>query len=191
MSRPINEILSGFSFDENGVWCSSFENFSQEGEIKLREKVAAKVYNDYISEVAKHHSVQVMDFEVRQALRTVPKNGVIVDVGGCWGWHWRNLNKQRPDIQLVIVDFLKANLRHAQYILGSIINKSIHLVHGDATQLSFPDNSLRSAKAKQVFPDPILPIIKFKEFRLIYISILLRTFILIYSFSFLLFLLIY
>ena len=141
MSRPINEILSGFSPDENGVWCSSFENFSQEGEVKLREKVAAKVYNDYIGEVANHHSVLVMDYEVRRALRKVPKNGVIVDVGGCWGWHWRNLNKQRPDVQVVIVDLVKANFRHTQNILSSAVNKSIQLVHGNATQLSFPDNS--------------------------------------------------
>ena len=42
---------------------------------------------------------------------------------------------------MVIVDFVKQNLIHAQNILGPVINKSIHLVHGDATKLPFPDSS--------------------------------------------------
>ena len=82
MSRQIDEILSGLSSNEEGLWCSFFENISQEEEVNLREKVAAKVYEDYLGEVANHHSVEVMDFEVRRALKLVPKNGVIVDVGG-------------------------------------------------------------------------------------------------------------
>ena len=57
MSRQINEILSGLSQDENGVWYSSFENTSQQKEIQLRKKVAAKIYDDYLDEVANHHSV--------------------------------------------------------------------------------------------------------------------------------------
>ena len=157
MSRQINEILSGLSQDTNGVWCSSsFENTSQEGEVELREKVAAKVYNDYIGEVCNHHSVEVMDYEVRRVLQQVPKNGVIIDVGGCWGWHWRNLHKQRPDVQVVIVDLVKANFRHAQNILSSAVNKSIQLVHSDATQLPFPDNSFDlywSVQTLQHIPD--------------------------------------
>ena len=80
MSRQINNILSGLSSDENGIWCSPFINTSQEREVELREKVAAKLYNDYIGEVANHHSVEVMDHEVRQAIKQIPKNSVIVDV---------------------------------------------------------------------------------------------------------------
>lgn len=141
MLQEINDILSGLSRDENGVWCSSFENISQQEEIQIRAKVAAKVYDNYMDEISDHHSVEVMDYEVRRVLKIVPENGIVVDVGGCWGWHWRNLYKQRPDVQVVIVDFVKQNLLHAQNILGSVINKSIHLVHGDATKLPFPEGS--------------------------------------------------
>ena len=156
MSRQINEILSGLSQDENGVWYSSFENTSQQKEIRLRKKVAAKIYDDYLDEVANHHSVEVMDYEVRRALQQLPKNGVIVDVGGCWGWHWRNLCRQRPDVQVVIMDFVKENLLHAQNVLGLTVNKSIHLVHGDATQCTFPDGSFDlywSQQTLQYVPD--------------------------------------
>ena len=156
MSRQINEILSGLSQDENGVWYSSFENTSQQKEIRLRKKVAAKIYDDYLDEVANHHSVEVMDYEVKRALQQLPENGVIVDVGGCWGWHWRNLCWQRPDVQVVIMDFVKENLLHAQNVLGLTVNKSIHLVHGDATQCPFPDDSFDlywSVQALQHVPD--------------------------------------
>ena len=156
MSRQINEILSGLSQDENGVWYSSFENTSQQKEIRMRKKVAAKIYDDYLDEVANHHSVEVMDYEVKRALQQLPENGVIVDVGGCWGWHWRNLCWQRPDVQVVIMDFVKENLLHAQNVLGLNINKSIHLVHGDATQCPFPDDSFDlywSVQTLQHVPD--------------------------------------
>ena len=48
MSLKINQILAGLSTDENGVWCSELKNSSQQEEIKLREKVAAKIYDNYI-----------------------------------------------------------------------------------------------------------------------------------------------
>ena len=37
MLQQINEIFSGLSQDENGVWECSFENTSQEREILLRD----------------------------------------------------------------------------------------------------------------------------------------------------------
>ena len=156
MLREINEILSGLPRDENGVWCSLFENISQKDEIQIREKVATKVYDNYMDEIANHHSVEVMDYEVRRALKMVPENGIVIDVGGCFGWHWRSIYKQRPDVQVVIVDFVKQNLIHAQNILGPVINKSIHLVHGDATKLPFPDSSFDlywSVQALQHIPE--------------------------------------
>ena len=141
MPAKIDRILSGLTLDEDGIRCSTFENTSQQLEIELREAVANKKYNNYLEEIANHHSVEVMDYEVRRILRQVPIDGVIIDVGGCWGWHWRKLSQLRPDVQLVIVDFVKANLQHAHSILGETVCKSIHLVHGDATQLPFPDSS--------------------------------------------------
>ena len=63
----------------------------------------------------------------------------IIDVGGCWGWHWRNISKVRPDIKIFIVDFVKGNLYHAKNILKGDINQNVFLIHGDANDLIFDD----------------------------------------------------
>ncbi|OUT51342.1 MAG: hypothetical protein CBB68_06400 [Rhodospirillaceae bacterium TMED8] len=82
-----------------------------------------------------------MDHEVRRFVDSIPARGIICDVGGCWGWHWRNLHEYRPDITVVIVDLIRSNLHHAKKFLKEQINKNIWLVHGDATKLNFKDNS--------------------------------------------------
>ena len=56
----------------------------------------------------------------------------------------------------MIVNLVKANFRHTQNILSSAVNKSIQLVHGDATQLPFPDHSFDlywSVQTLQHIPD--------------------------------------
>ena len=42
MSRQIDEILSGLSSNEEGLWCSFFENISQEEEVNLYIKPFGK-----------------------------------------------------------------------------------------------------------------------------------------------------
>src|ERR1019366_9213197 len=71
-------------------------------------------------------------------LNGIAKNGLVVDVGGCWGWHWRRLNVSRPDVTVFIVDFVRQNLVHASNILGEKIGRNVFLVHGEATQLKVP-----------------------------------------------------
>ena len=78
-----------------------------------------------------------MDYEVLRFLQAIPRDGIILDVGGCWGWHWRKIQQQRPDVSIVIVDFVRSNLLHAQNMLGDLIGKNIILVHADATALAF------------------------------------------------------
>lgn len=90
-------------------------------------------------DIAKHHSVSVMDHEVGRFLDNMAHNVIILDAGGCWGWHWRKLLKQRPDVCVVIVDFLRINLHHAQNILGALAGTRIALVRADAASLPFPD----------------------------------------------------
>jgi ubiquinone/menaquinone biosynthesis C-methylase UbiE len=51
------------------------------------------------------------------------------------------MNYVRPDVFVFIVDFVRGNLIHAKNVLGSQINKNIFLVHGDATDLIFYDNT--------------------------------------------------
>ena len=83
-----------------------------------------------------------MDKKVNNFFRKIPKNRLVIDVGGCWGWHWRNISKLIPDVKIVIVDFIKSNLRHAQkYLKKYDASENIYLAHGDATNLSFKDNT--------------------------------------------------
>ena len=113
----------------------------QETEKNLRENVASKKYSNYLDTLSKHHSIPVMDAEVERFLKGIPKNGWILDIGGCWGWHWRRINDTRPDITVFILDFVRKNLFHAKVILGNCLNNNIFLVHGDGTSLKFEENT--------------------------------------------------
>jgi ubiquinone/menaquinone biosynthesis C-methylase UbiE len=81
-----------------------------------------------------------MDKEVLLFLELIPINGIIIDVGGCWGWHWRNLHKIRPDVKVFIIDFVRNNLIHAKNVLKDSVNENIFLIHGDATDLIFDND---------------------------------------------------
>ena len=137
----IEKILSKLQLGQDGIYSYEFKNIEQNVEIKLRESVASHAYQDYLHEISKHHSVPVMDREVKLFLNSIPQNGIIIDVGGGWGWHWRLVKNIRPDVIVIIVDFVRSNLIHAKNVLGDYINKHIFLVHGDATSLIFDDNT--------------------------------------------------
>jgi ubiquinone/menaquinone biosynthesis C-methylase UbiE len=122
----------------------AFNNTEQKSELLLRQNVAEKVYADHLKEISQHHSIEVMDFEVDRFLRGLPKNAKIIDVGGCWAWHWRKIDIQRPDVQVVVVDFVRENLLQAHKLVEKLLNKQIFLVHADATDLPFKDNSFEA-----------------------------------------------
>jgi ubiquinone/menaquinone biosynthesis C-methylase UbiE len=115
------------------------ETDTQGVELELRKRVAAAHYDDYLGELAKSHSIPVMDHEVDRFLATMPENALVLDVGGCWGWHWRRIADTRPDVGVLIIDFVRANLLHAQRVLGSMVGKQVVLVHADALLLPFVD----------------------------------------------------
>ena len=133
----LQEILDKLILDDDGIYSYAFNNTDQKDEIKTRISVADEVYDDYLSVLSQHHSIPVMDKEVRLFCDKMPENARIIDVGGCWGWHWRDVSKIRPDIKIFIVDFIKGNLHHAKNILKEDINQSVFLIHGDATDLIF------------------------------------------------------
>lgn len=108
---------------------------SQKKEFINRRRVAKSYYNNFYSHISDHHSIQVMDLEIVNLLKIIPKNSIICDIGGCWGWHWRNICKQRPDINIVIIDFVYENLLIAKKILKKKINKQIYLVNDDICEL--------------------------------------------------------
>lgn len=134
-------VLNKLVRDEDDIYNAFVVNDEQLDEIKLREEVNKHVTTEHLHVIAKHHSIPVMDEEIEIFLKKIPQDGYIIDVGGCWGWHWRNIDKIRPDIKVIIVDFIKSNLFYAKELLNNKINKNIFLVHGDATSLKFEDNS--------------------------------------------------
>ncbi len=83
----------------------------------------------------------VMDHEVDRFLAKIPQGGLILDIGGCWGWHWRRLAMTRPDVGVLIVDFVRSNLPHARNILGDLVGGQVALMHADATALPFAVDS--------------------------------------------------
>ena len=107
----------------------------QSAEIELRERVAAEHYDDYLGAISKSHSISVMDHEVDRFLAKMPHGALILDVGGCWGWHWRRLAQTRPDVGVLIVDFVRSNLPHARNVLGDLVGQQVALMHADATAL--------------------------------------------------------
>lgn len=135
----LRTLLYGLDFGADGIWSGAMPAGNQEAERKLREQVAAAHQGDYLANIAMHHSIPVMDHEVGRFLDSLPPDAAILDVGGCWGWHWRTLLEQRPDACVVIVDFVRSNLHHAQNMLGPLVGSRIALVHADATDLPFPD----------------------------------------------------
>ncbi len=135
----IKKILKKYNFDKDGIYLTKFKNTSQIEEIRIRKLAAINLKDDILDFLSNYHSIPVMDYEVNRILKYTPKNGIIIDAGGCWGWHWRKISKLRPDVKVIIVDFVKSNLILAKKLLGNEINKNIYLVCGDATDLPFKD----------------------------------------------------
>ena len=128
-------FLSKLTVSQDDIWSYPFRNEDQQLEANLRDKVATANINNYLDIIAQNHSIPVMDYEVKRFLSEVTPGGVILDAGGCWGWHWRNIDNIRPDVNIVILDFLRNNLLIARSVLKNNINKNIFLVHGDAREL--------------------------------------------------------
>lgn len=143
MQQRLSDILSNkiFTRDEDGIYTAPMRvgSVDQEMEKKLREAVAEQEYENYLAAVSSSHSIPVMDHEVDRFLANMPTGALILDVGGCWGWHWRRVAETRPDIGILIIDFVKANLNHAKKILGPLLETQVSLMHADATSLPFPD----------------------------------------------------
>jgi len=139
----------------NGVYTYDFNMCAdQKDEILLRKEVAENSVN-YWQEIAQSHSIPVMDREVELFLAKIPLSGWIIDAGGGYGWHWRNLPTLRPDIKVVILDFSKETLAHARVILEDNLD-NIYLVEGDAKDLIFDEASFDgywSVQALQHIPD--------------------------------------
>jgi ubiquinone/menaquinone biosynthesis C-methylase UbiE len=147
----IKFILKNYNKDSQGIFIGNFRVKSQFNEFVLRKKVASKNYGNYFNEISNHHSIEVMDNEVKIFLKKQKKNSIILDVGCGWCWHWRKLSKLRPDIKIIALDFVKENFIHAKNILGKKNLSQIYFVHEDFNNNKFPLNSFNAIWSCQTF----------------------------------------
>lgn len=143
MHSKLENILtaSNCTHGPDGIYSYTIQTScsDQHVERESRERVAAQQHDNYLDTLARHHSIPVMDHEVDRFLAKVPQGGLILDIGGCWGWHWRRLATARPDLGVLIIDFVRGNPIHAQKVLGPLVGTQVALLNADATALPFPD----------------------------------------------------
>jgi ubiquinone/menaquinone biosynthesis C-methylase UbiE len=138
MISQLQSLLGSCLADTDGIYNGMGTLASaQAEEIRLRERVAAQHYDDYLAALSLSHSIPVMDHEVDLFLKKMPQGGLILDIGGCWGWHWRRIAETRPDVGVLIIDFVRSNLPHARNVLGRLVGHQVGLMHADATALPF------------------------------------------------------
>lgn len=129
----------------------------QAREVAFRRQVASAtqpafgVPEEMLSRVAEHHSIPVMDREAARFLSVVPTNGVVLDIGGGFGWPWRYLDRNRPDISVVVVDLVRENLLAARALLGGLVGRQIFLAHGNACRLAFDERIFDGIWTVQTF----------------------------------------
>ena len=118
MNDSLYDIFSSLQLDKDGIYNSSFHNTDQSKEIDLREENAIiRRDKNFLDFIPKHHSIPVMDTEVCRALSMVNANSIILDVGGGIGWHWRHLRRYKPEVSVIILDFIRGNLLRAKELL--------------------------------------------------------------------------
>ena len=84
----MDKILMDSKLGSDGIYSSKFSNSDQNKEIVFRETISNLKYDNYLETISRHHFIPVMDWEVRRILKNLPKKAIILDIGGCWGWHW-------------------------------------------------------------------------------------------------------
>lgn len=138
MISQLQNLLQSHSVDSEGIYGKLSDlPTDQSAEIKLREGVAAEHYDNYLEAISRSHSIPVMDHEIDCFLAKMPQGALILDIGGCWGWHWRRIAQTRPDVGVLIIDFVRSNLAHARNVLGELVGHQVALMHADATALPF------------------------------------------------------
>jgi ubiquinone/menaquinone biosynthesis C-methylase UbiE len=138
MNEVLNQLLTKYQTDSEGVYLgTNGDTGNQVAEIRLREEVASREFDNHLDAVSGSHSIPVMDREVDRFLKKMPQGALILDIGGCWGWHWRRIASTRPDVRVLIVDFVRSNLTHAKQLLADLVGRQVWLMHADATTLPF------------------------------------------------------
>lgn len=134
----IKNILKVYKYNKQlEIYETVFKNKKQKKEIKSRSDFNKDLFiKNWINIISKHHSFEVMDREIENNVyKKLPINSLILDVGGGWCWHWRNISNRRPDIKIIVVDITKNNFIIAKQLIYESLNKNIFLVNDDITQI--------------------------------------------------------
>lgn len=133
------------------VLTGSTPNDPADVEQTFRKELARKTFTDPLGEIAKNHSIPVMDRECQHFLRHLPPGAKILDIGGSWGWHWRKIGAEVAWPQVILLDFVPENFRQAKMILGPRYRRSVTPLGGDAGNLPFGDNAFEAVWTVQTF----------------------------------------
>jgi ubiquinone/menaquinone biosynthesis C-methylase UbiE len=136
---------------KNGIYTKNFNTTKQKKEFEMRISVAKKNYYNYYDQISKFHSIEVMDREIIKFTKHLKKNSIILDLGCGWCWHWRNINRLRPDIIIVAIDFIKENFEHAKKILPKSSLKQFIFINDNIQQINFKKEVFDSIWTVQVF----------------------------------------
>lgn len=141
IKNKIRTVLKNYYYDKDlRVYKTKITSKKQIKEIETRKKVAIVNYKNYLEEISKFHSINVMDKEINFFLKQIPKNSIICDIGGCWAWHWRNILQQRPDVKIFIIDLVIENFKIAKFFIGKNLNKRIYLINDDICNIKITNN---------------------------------------------------
>src|SRR5208337_492206 len=129
----------------------------QKKERVIRDQVAQNYASASVDELLQvlglHHCIPVMQRRAGNFRQRFSSNCLILDVGGGWGWHWRNTTG--PIV--LLIDFSLENLLVAKRLLSE--ENRVVLIWGDASHLPIRSRTISgvwSAQATQCFPHPVM-----------------------------------
>ena len=147
----INNILIKKYKFKNKIYLKNFDKNKQLVEFSMRTKILNQTYKNYFDEISRHHSIEVMYDFVKKFLSKIKKNGSILDIGCGWCWHWKNINKFRPDIKIYALDFVIENFTHAQKLLKKKDLKKIYFIHDNFENFKLSENFFDGVWSCQTF----------------------------------------
>ena len=155
MKNEIQKILLKYKNEYENIYIGKTSTNDQDKELELREKVAS-ANNFDLSLIAKHHSVEVMDCEVKKFILKIKKNAIILDVGCGWCWHWRDVFDLRKDIKIFALDFALNNFKIAKKVFNKDNIKNIYFINENILETQLPKNyfdAIWSCQTYQHIPD--------------------------------------
>lgn len=146
----LNKILKNYNL-VNNIYQKEFNFSNQKIEFEMRSNLSKKFYNNYLLEISRHHSIEVMDLFLRNFLKNIRENGNILDIGCGWCWLWKDISNYRPDIKIYALDFVIENFHHAKNILSQKDLQQIYLINDNFEEFIDEENLFDGIWSSQTF----------------------------------------